>query len=146
MSEIYRCSMSSTPRIDNFDKSWPFAIWGIDLIGHLPQGKGGVKFIVVAVDYFTKWIEFKPLATITSNKLKDFIYKNIICRFEMPYTIITDNGKQFDYKDFQSFYERLRIKKRFATVYWPQANGQVEAVNKVIKHTIKKKLDALEGR
>ena len=44
---------------------WPFVIWGIDLIGSLPTGKGGVKYIVVAVDYFTKWTEAKPLATIT---------------------------------------------------------------------------------
>ncbi|XP_060972549.1 uncharacterized protein LOC133038419 [Cannabis sativa] len=48
--------------------SWPFAIWGIDLIGQLPKGKGEVQYAVVAVDYFTKWTDAEPLATITSKK------------------------------------------------------------------------------
>ena len=49
---------------------WPFAVWGIDIIGALPVGKGGVKYVVVAVDYFTKWAEAEPLATITAKKIQ----------------------------------------------------------------------------
>ncbi|XP_060967074.1 uncharacterized protein LOC133035241 [Cannabis sativa] len=58
---------------------WPFIVWGIDLIGELPKGKGGVKYAVVAVDYFTKWAEAKALATITAAKLREFFYNSIIC-------------------------------------------------------------------
>ena len=52
---------------------WPFAAWGIDLIGSLPTGKGGVRYAVVAIDYFTKWVEVEPLATITSKRVLDFL-------------------------------------------------------------------------
>ena len=67
---------------------WPFAVWGIDLIGSLPIGKGGVKYSVVAVDYFTKWVEAEPLASITTKKVLDFVVKNIICRFGLPANIV----------------------------------------------------------
>ncbi|XP_031248239.1 uncharacterized protein LOC116106019 [Pistacia vera] len=80
------------------------------------------------------------------SRLKDFVYKNIIYRFGIPHTIIIDNGKQFDSEDFRTLCEWLGIKKSFTAVYRPQANGQVEAMNKVIKHTIKKKLDDLKRR
>ncbi|KAK1404554.1 hypothetical protein POM88_004159 [Heracleum sosnowskyi] len=71
-------------------------MWGIDLIGELPKAKGSVKYAVVAVDYFTKWAEAEPLATITAKKLIDFVYRAIVCRFGIPYKLISDNGKQFD--------------------------------------------------
>ena len=71
---------------------WPFAVWGIDLIGSLPTGKGGVKYAIVAVDYFTKWVEAEPLAAITSKKSLDFVIKSIICRYGLPLKIVSDNG------------------------------------------------------
>ena len=71
---------------------WPFAVWGIDLVGALPTRKGGVRYAVVAIDYFTKWAEAEPLATITSKKVLDFVVKSIICRFGLPKKIVSDNG------------------------------------------------------
>ena len=85
---------------------WPFAIWGIDLIGWLPKGKGGVQYAVVAVDYFTKWTEAEPLSTITSKKVLDFVVKNIICRCGLPQKIVSDNGTQFDSQLFTDFYAK----------------------------------------
>jgi len=120
---------------------WPFAIWGIDLIGPLPVGRSGYKFAIVAVDYFTKWAEAEPLATITSNKMINFVTKNIICRYGVPQKIITDNGTQFESEEFRDFCEQFKIRKSFSAVAHPQANGQVEAVNKIIKSTIKKQLE-----
>ena len=79
---------------------WPFAIWGIDLIGPLPIAKSGIKYDIVAVDYFTKWAEAEPLATITSKKMINFVTKNIICRYGVPQKIITDNGTQFESEEF----------------------------------------------
>ncbi|XP_060972318.1 uncharacterized protein LOC133038245 [Cannabis sativa] len=120
---------------------WPFAVWGIDLIGELPKGKGGVKYVVVAVDYFTKWAEAKALATITAIKLREFVYNSIIFRFGVPYKLISDNGKQFDCKEMRQLCDNLGIKKAFSVVAYPQSNRETEAVNKIIKHTIKGKLE-----
>ena len=70
---------------------WPFSQWGINIVGPLPQVKRQVKFLLVAVDYFTKWVEAKALPTITEAKIQNFMWKNIVCRFEIPQTIISDN-------------------------------------------------------
>ncbi|GJR11628.1 reverse transcriptase domain-containing protein [Tanacetum coccineum] len=74
---------------------WPFYKWGIDIAGPFPEGPSKVKFLIVAIDYFTKWIEAKPVATITGNQVKKFAWDNIVCRFGLPGEIISDNGKQF---------------------------------------------------
>ncbi|GKA49271.1 reverse transcriptase domain-containing protein [Tanacetum coccineum] len=74
---------------------WPFYKWGIDIAGPFPEGPGKVKFLIVAIDYFTKWIEAKAVATITDNQVKKFVWDNIVCRFGLPGEIISDNGKQF---------------------------------------------------
>ncbi|GJR41893.1 reverse transcriptase domain-containing protein [Tanacetum coccineum] len=74
---------------------WPFYKWGIDISGPFLEGQGKVKFFILAIDYFTKWIEAKPVATVTGNQVKKFVWDNIICRFGLPREIISDNGKQF---------------------------------------------------
>lgn len=71
---------------------WPFVVWGIDLIGSLPVRKGGVKYAIVAVDYFTKWAEAKTLASIIAKNSLDFVIKNIVYRYGLPKTIVSDNG------------------------------------------------------
>lgn len=71
---------------------WPFAQWGIDLIGPIPTRKGQVRFAIVAVDYFTKWAEAEPLATTTEAKVRNFVWRNLICRFRIPHVIITITG------------------------------------------------------
>ncbi|KAK6118110.1 hypothetical protein DH2020_048159 [Rehmannia glutinosa] len=124
---------------------WPFAKWGMDLIGPLPTGKGGVKYAIVAVDYFTKWAEAEPLAKIDEEKIVSFVWKSIIWRFGIPHSIVTDNGKQFDNRRFRNFCEGFRIKNYFSTPYHPQSNGQVEAVNKILKYTLKARLEESKG-
>ncbi|XP_074347624.1 uncharacterized protein LOC141686489 [Apium graveolens] len=68
-----------------------------------------------------------------------------LLRFEIPYKLVSDNGKQFDSKELRQLCEELKIKKEFAAVYHPQSNGQTEAVNKIIKHTLKTKLEERKG-
>ena len=104
---------------------WPFAQWRIDLIGPLPKGRGAATHAIVAVDYFTKWVEVGVLSQITERKTTDFIWKNIICRYGIPYTIITDNGRQFDNSNFREFCRNLGVDLKFCTPAHPQANGQV---------------------
>nr|KYP41659.1 Retrovirus-related Pol polyprotein from transposon 17.6 [Cajanus cajan] len=65
---------------------WPFSIWGMDILGPFPPAKGQVKFLVVAVDHFTKWIEAEALATITANNIQKFFWKNVVTRFGIPST------------------------------------------------------------
>ena len=125
---------------------WTFAIWGINLIGELPKRRGSTQYTVVTVDYFTKWVEAEVLTSITPEKIKEFVYKNIICRYRVPHTIVLDNGKEFDCSEFREFCDNLQIKKVFSLVAQPQANGQVEAINKTIKHNLKTKLEDLKGR
>jgi hypothetical protein len=66
--------------------------WGLDLLGPLPPAQGNLRYVVVAVEYFSKWIEAKPLATITSVIVQKFFWQNIVCRFGVPKAIIVDNG------------------------------------------------------
>ncbi|GAV76793.1 rve domain-containing protein, partial [Cephalotus follicularis] len=102
---------------------WPFAQWGMDFIGPLPMASGQRKFLIVAVDYFTKWVEAEPLATITEKNTESFVWKSIICRFGVPRTIVSDNGKQFDCQAFRDFCKEWRIEHRLASVAYPQSNG-----------------------
>ena len=100
---------------------------------------------MVTVDYFTKWAEAKPLATISSKKVQDFVWEAIICRYDIRQEIVSNNGTQFDSKEFREFYNKLDIKKNFSSVDHPQTNGQVEAINKVIKHNLRTKLEEHKG-
>ena len=102
--------------LTNKTNLWPFAIWVIDLIGQLPKGRGSVQDIVVVVYYFTKWVETESLASITPAKIKEFVYKNIVCRYGVPHTIVLNNGKQFDCDKFKEFCDDLQIKKVFSLV------------------------------
>lgn len=62
----------------------------------MSTGNGGVKFAIVAVNYFIKWAEVELLVNITEQKTTDFIWKSILCKFGVLYSIVTENGKQFD--------------------------------------------------
>ncbi|XP_076891437.1 uncharacterized protein LOC143542837 [Bidens hawaiensis] len=82
--------------------SWPFRKWGIDIVGPFPERSVKAKFLVVAIDYFSKWVEAKPLVTITGQQVKKFAWENIVCRFGIPHTIMSDNGKQFEGGSFEN--------------------------------------------
>ncbi|XP_022040678.1 uncharacterized protein LOC110943234 [Helianthus annuus] len=99
------------------------AKWAIDLVGPFPDAPGAVKFLIVAVDYFTKWVEAKPLASTTELVIRKFIWEHIICRFGLPLCIITDNGTNFASEDLEKWMKEMRIEHSFASVAYPQANG-----------------------
>ncbi|GKB23730.1 reverse transcriptase domain-containing protein [Tanacetum coccineum] len=119
---------------------WPFYKWGIDIAGPFPEGPGKVKFLIVAMDYFTKWIEAKAVATITGNQVKKFVWDNIVCRFGLPGEIVSDNGKQFSDNPFKDWCDKLNITQRFASVKHPQSNGLVERANRSLGEGIKARL------
>nr|GEY35039.1 reverse transcriptase domain-containing protein [Tanacetum cinerariifolium] len=101
---------------------WPFYNWGIDIAGPFPKGPDKVKFLIVAIDYFIKWIKAWPVATITGTQVKKFLWDNIVCRFGLPGEIVSDNGKQFRDNPFKDWCEKLSIGQCFAFVKHPQAN------------------------
>ena len=78
--------------------------------------------------------------------VKKFMWKNIVTRFGVPDTLISDNGLQFDSRAFREFYCDLGIKNKYSTSAYPQNNGQVEAINKTILNGLKKRLDSAKGR
>jgi hypothetical protein len=93
--------------------SWSLQRWGMDIVGPLPTAQGNFKFIVVVVEYFTKWIKARPLATITSVSIRKFFWQQIICRFVMPKELTVDNGKKFDCQDFREYSRSIGTKLRF---------------------------------
>nr|GEX74105.1 reverse transcriptase domain-containing protein [Tanacetum cinerariifolium] len=119
---------------------WPFYKWGIDIAGPFPEGSGKVTFLIVAMDYFTKWIEAKAVATITDGQVKKFVWDNIVCRFGIPGEIISDNGKQFADNPFKDWCDNLNITQRFTSVKHPQSNRLVERANRSLGEGIKARL------
>lgn len=91
-------------------------------MGPLLQGKKQVKFLLIAIDYLTKWVEAEALAIITKAKIQNSVWKNNVCRFGIPRTIISDNGHQFDSRGFHLFCSNLGIRNKYSSPRHPQAN------------------------
>jgi hypothetical protein len=91
-----------------------------------------LRYVVVAVEYFSKCIEAKPLATINSAIVQKFFGQNIICRFGVPKAIIVDNGAQFDFEAFKTLCDHIGTKIQFTLVRHPESNGLVERANGII--------------
>jgi hypothetical protein len=119
---------------------WPFRGWGLDFIRKIHPGSSkGHRFILVTMDYFTKWTETLPLRSMTHREVISFVQKHIIYRFGIPQTLTTDQGPSFmSHQQFREFVESLKIKLLNSSPYYVQANGQVEASNKGMIKIIKK--------
>ena len=99
---------------------WPFAQWGLDIIGLFLKAVGNKRYLLVGIDYFTKWVETEPLVNIRDVDAKKFVWKNIVTRFgvtqfKVPRTLILDNGLQFDSKSFKKYCCDLGITNRYST-------------------------------
>ncbi|XP_072084512.1 uncharacterized protein [Arachis hypogaea] len=123
----------------------PFGTWGIDLVGPFPTAPGQLRYLIVAIDYYTKWIEAEPLASITATQCRKFLWRQIITRFGIPEIVISDNGTQFADKKFREFLAGLRISHHFSSVEHHQTNEHVESANKIIFKGLKKRLDEAKG-
>ena len=104
-----------------------------------------LKFLVVGIDYFTKWVEVEALATIMEKNVRSFVWKNIICRYDIPRVLVLDNRKQFDNDAFRDFCSQLEIKNHYLSSAHPQANGQVEVMNRSLLKIIKTWLEGAKG-
>ena len=102
-------------------------------------------FGVVAIEYFTKWVEAEPVAQFTAHKVQHFVWKLIVCRFGVPKHLVSYNGTQFSSQQFGKLCSELGIKQIFASVEHPQTNGQVESANKVLLRGLKRRLEKSKG-
>jgi transposase InsO family protein len=105
--------------------SWPFVMWGLDILGPFPRVIGGYRYLYITVDKFTKWLEATHVVKINKQSTVKFI-KSIICRFGVSNRIITDNGSQFTSRVFQEYYEDLDVQICYACIAHPESNEQVE--------------------
>jgi transposase InsO family protein len=123
-------------------KPLPFCGWGLDFIGqiHSPSSKGH-RFVLVDMDYFTKWTEAVSLKNMTHREVIQFITEHIIHRFGIPQTLTTDQGTSFVSKEVRKFAELYKIKLLKSSPYYTQTNGQTESSNKTLIKLIKKKVE-----
>ena len=122
-------------------KPWPFRGLGIDLIGQIyPPSSKNYKFILVATDYFTKWVEAIPLKNVTSKEMIEFVKEHIIYQFGIPQTITTDQGTMFMSGEFEEFATGMGIRLLNSSPYYAQANAPTEASNKGVIKLIKRKI------
>ena len=125
---------------------WPFAQWGMDIGGPLPTASAQKKLLLVATDYFSKWIEVEAFASINDKEVVQFVWKNIVCIFRIPQSIVTDNGPQFNSRVYKNFCNELKIKNLYSTLWYPQSIGQAEASNKTLLSSLKKRMHLAKGK
>ena len=94
---------------------WPFSQRGIDIVGPLPTTPAQKKLLLVAIAYFSKWIVAEAFASIKDKDVTQFIWKNIVCRFRIPRSIVSDSGPQFDSRAYKNFCQELKIKNLYST-------------------------------
>ena len=114
-----------------------FDVWGIDFMGPFPQSFGNL-YILLAVDYVSKWVEAVACPRNDTNTIVSFLQKNILSKFETPRTIISDGGSHFANKIFSKLMSRYGIKHLRSLAYHPQTNGQAEISNREIKRILEK--------
>ncbi|XP_015072522.1 uncharacterized protein K02A2.6-like [Solanum pennellii] len=114
----------------------------MDVIGPIETtASNGHRFILVSIDYFTKWIEAASYKSINMKVVADFVCKNLICKFGVLESIITDNGENLNFHLMREICDQFKITHRSSTAYRPQMNGAVEAANKNIKMILTKMID-----
>ena len=110
-----------------------FDVWGIDFMGPFPISSNGYLYILVAVDYVSKWVEAIATRTNDARTVLKFLHKNIFTRFGTPRAIISDEGSHFCNKLFKSMMQKYNVNHKIATAYHPQTNGLAELSNREIK-------------
>ena len=108
-----------------------FDVWGIDFMGPFPCSNGFL-YILLAVDYVSKWVEAKATRTNDSRVVAEFLRSNIFARFGCPLEVITDRGSHFVNEVITIIFAKCKIFHRKSCAYYPRANGQAESTNKVL--------------
>ncbi|RVW79267.1 Pol polyprotein [Vitis vinifera] len=120
---------------------WPFSVWGIDIIGKIsPKSSCEHEYILVAIDYFTKWVEAASYARLTADKVAKFIRSHIIFRYGVPHELISNRGVHFR-GEMDTLVQEYGIQHHRSSAYRSQTNGVVEAANKNIKRILRKMVE-----
>ncbi len=115
-----------------------FERYGVDIVGFLPITREGNRYIIVAIDYFLRWPEVRPLKVANMDIVVTFLYKEIICRFGALRILQSDRGTHFVNEVIQRLIKRFRIKYSLLSPYHPQSNRLVERFNKTLCERIAK--------
>lgn len=121
----------------------PFQKWGLDFVGPIkPAGSmTKARYILVAMDYCTKWVEAKALRDNKASSVAKFLYETILTRYGCPIELVSDQGTHFLNKVVKELVDKHMIIHKKSTVYYPQANGQAESMNKVLQNVLKKTVE-----
>ncbi|MCO5602481.1 hypothetical protein L7F22_056613 [Adiantum nelumboides] len=119
----------------------PFEKWEIDAMGPLPRTANGKLYILVAIDYMTRWVEVQSVAKVNEKAVSKFVYTHICCRFGTPLEIVSNNGPGFRRGLLTEVCEELKISHRHSTPYYPQSNGLVEKTKGIIVGIIRKMVE-----
>jgi transposase InsO family protein len=111
----------------------PFEIWAMDFIGPINPPSNQKVYILVCIDYMTKWVEAKGLTRASEESVLEFLFEDIFVRFGVPRELITDGGPPFKSHKLESLLSKYHVLHRIAYPYHPQGNGQVESTNKAIE-------------
>jgi len=118
-----------------------FDVWGIDFMGPFPPSNGN-QYILVAVDYVSKWVEAVALPTNDAKVVLKFLKKHIFTRFGTPRAIISDGGTHFINQLVKNILAKYGVRHKVATAYHPQTSGQVEVSNREVKQILQKTVNA----
>ena len=116
---------------------FPFEFVALDIVGPLPVTPTGNRYVLVIVDYFTRWAEAVPLSAITAEAVALAFVHGWVSRFGAPRRLHSDQGSQFEARLFQSLCTILGIRKSRTTSYHPEGNGLVERLNRTLIHHLK---------
>ena len=120
---------------------WLFSVWVMDIIGKIsPKSSNGHEYILVAIDYFTKWVEVASYARLTVARVAKFIISHIIFRYGVPHELISDRGVYFK-GEVDTLIQEYGIQHHKSSAYMPQTNGEVETLNKNIKRILRKMVE-----
>jgi len=104
-----------------------------------------MKYLIVAIKYFTKWIEVESFVQITTHRVQHFVWKNIVCRFRILRHLVSHNGTQFASQQLGKLCTELGMKQVFASIEHLQTKGQAESANRVLLRGLKKCLEKAKG-
>ena len=140
------CARKNPPRmnraeLENIRVGEPLERVGMDITGPFPVTKYGNKYILVVMDYFTKWVEAYPIPDQESSTVARCLVNNFISRFGIPKILLTDRGSNFESKLFQQLCQLLGIYKTRTTAYHPMTDGLVEKMNNTLKNVIASYID-----
>ena len=123
---------------------WHFMQWRLDIVRPLLRAQPQLRFLLVSTDYLTKWVETVPLSEVTRQQIVKFLWQNIVCRFGLSRTIVSDHGTNFASKHIATFCAKYKIAHLFSSLYYPQDNCWAKISNRTILDNMCKSLDKVK--